>query len=213
MKILFVGNSFTARNDVPGMIATMAGSRGERLDHEIISRGGASLRSHWNRGDARAAIAGGRFHTVVLQEQSTLPVRNPVRMHENVRLFAEPIATAGARAALYVTWARQQSPDAQQAITGAYTTIAREIGAIVVPVGPVWHRFRTAHAEPVLYDRDMSHPSAAGSYLAACVFFTVLFRQSPLGLPVLVPNLTDAAARALQTAAAGAAEHKTTGDT
>lgn len=213
MKILFVGNSFTARNDVPGMIARMASSRGERLDHEIISRGGASLRAHWNRGDAQSAIADGGFDTVVLQEQSTLPVRNPRRMHENVRLFAGPIAAAGARAALYVTWARQQSPDAQQAITEAYTTIAREMGAVLVPVGPVWHRFRTAHAEPVLYDRDMSHPSAAGSYLAACVFFTVLFRQSPLGLPVLIPNLASAAARALQAAAADAGEHQTTGET
>ena len=213
MKILFVGNSFTARNDVPGMIAGMASSRGEQLDHEIISRGGASLRAHWNRGDAQAAIADRRFDTVVLQEQSTLPVRNPRRMHENVRLFAGPISAAGSRAALYVTWARQQAPEAQHAITEAYTTIAREIGAVLVPVGPVWHRFRTAHAEPALYDRDMSHPSAAGSYLAACVFFTVLFRQSPVGLPVLVPNLTDAAARVLQSAAAGAAEHQITGDT
>jgi hypothetical protein len=48
-------------------------------------------------------------------------------------------------------------------------------------VGLAWQKFLAAHDQPVLYDRDQSHPTAAGSYLAACVFL-VLFKANPLGI-------------------------------
>ena len=37
--------------------------------------------------------------------------------------------------------------------------------------------------EPELYFSDGSHPSPAGSYLAACTFYATLFHASPVGLP------------------------------
>src|SRR5687768_3953597 len=102
LNVLFIGNSFTARNDLPGLIATIAAAAGKRLDHRLISAGGASLRRHWNAGDAAKAIASGGYDYVVLQEQSTLPIKNRARMHENVRLFDTAIKSAGARTALYL---------------------------------------------------------------------------------------------------------------
>ena len=53
LKILFIGNSFTARNNLPGLLAQLAGTRGQKLDHRLIWAGGASLRMHWNKGDAQ----------------------------------------------------------------------------------------------------------------------------------------------------------------
>src|SRR5690242_18905047 len=103
LNVLFIGNSFTARNDLPGLVAQLAKARGQRLEHRLISAGGASLRRHWNGGQARAAIENGRYDFVVLQEQSTLPVKNAARMHENVRLFDSAIKAAGAKMALYMT--------------------------------------------------------------------------------------------------------------
>jgi hypothetical protein len=69
-----------------------------------LSIGGASLPTHWNKGEAVSAIESGRYDYVILQEQSTLPIKNARRMHENVRLFDEPIRASGARTALYMTW-------------------------------------------------------------------------------------------------------------
>ena len=180
--VLFVGNSFTARNDLPGLIATLAAARGKEFRHRLISAGGASLRTHWNAGEAVNAIRSGGYDAVVLQEQSTLPVRNATRMHENVRLFDGAIKAAGARAYLYMTWARRGTPESQTTITEAYKAIAKEVGATVVPVGIAWQTFLRRHALPVLHDRDGSHPTPAGSYLAACVFFALIFRESPVGI-------------------------------
>src|SRR3954470_24674697 len=94
-EVLFIGNSFTARNDLPGLIAQLAAARGRSMEHRLISAGGASLRTHWNAGEAQKAIRDGHYDRVVLQEQSTLPVKNARRMHENVRLFDEAIKAAG----------------------------------------------------------------------------------------------------------------------
>jgi lysophospholipase L1-like esterase len=181
-NVLFIGNSFTARNDLPGLIAGLAAARGRRMAYRLISAGGASLRTHWNAGHAHEAIRNGRYDAVVLQEQSTLPVKNATRMHENVRLFDEAIRAAGAKTVLYMTWARQHAPETQRAITDAYTAISRELDATVVPVGTAWQHFLRRHDQPGLYDKDGSHPSPAGSYLAACVFLAVLFRASPVGI-------------------------------
>src|SRR6185503_15796506 len=117
MKVLFIGNSFTARNDVPAMLAQLAEARGQHLEHQLISAGGASLRMHWNKGDAQKAILKPRRDWVVLQEQSTLPIKNAVRMHENIRLFDEVIRQSGAKMALYQTWARKNAPATQEPLS------------------------------------------------------------------------------------------------
>lgn len=177
MRVLFIGNSFTARNDVPGLVAWMARARGVVMETRLISRGGASLRMHWNKGEAAAAIRDGGYSAVVLQEQSTLPVKSAARMHESVRLFDGVIRGAGARTVLYMTWARRGEPGAQRVIAEAYTSIGREIGAAVAPAGLAWERALAGEGgdgAPVLHDKDGSHPTRAGSYLAACVLLRTL---------------------------------------
>lgn len=200
-KILFIGNSFTQRSDLPGLIAAMAAEREMEVKHELISAGGASLRNHWNAGRAAQAIAKGDYDYVVLQEQSTLPVKNAKRMAENVRLFDDVIKQAGAETVLYMTWAREHAPESQQAITDGYNSIGEEIGAIVVPVGLVWQKFLAKHESPMLYDRDQSHPSPTGSYLAACVFLAALLKINPVGIETEVKGLAAADRKALQNAA------------
>jgi hypothetical protein len=129
-------------------------------------------------------IANGRAgHLVVLQEQSTLPIKNAGRMHENVRLFDAAIKAAGAKTVLYMTWARRHAQQSQQAITDGYTTMAAELGADVIPAGVAWQRVLEQPKRPVLYDRDCSHPTLAGNYLAACCAFAAFFGGDAVGLP------------------------------
>ena len=89
----------------------------------------------------------------------------------------------------------------QQAITDAYTGIGRALGATVVPVGLAWQRFLRDNDEPVLHDRDQSHPTVAGSYLAACVFLAALLRVSPVGIDADVTGQSPEDRAALQAAA------------
>ena len=198
LRCLFIGNSFTQRNNVPGLIASMAEARGHAMEHKLISAGGASLRMHWNKGVAPTAIEQGGWDYVVLQEQSTLPVKNAQRTHENIRLFDEAIRASGAKMALYLTWAREKVPETQKALTDCYMSIGAELGATVVPAGVAWERALRAKDHPVLHDKDGSHPTLAGSYLAACVFLGVLFDESPVGIPFDAKGLTSAEIELLQ---------------
>jgi hypothetical protein len=174
LDVLFIGNSFTSRNQLPQLVAALV-APSHALRSATIYAGGASLRRHWNAGLAQRTLASQRWDHVVLQEQSTLPLKSPQRFHENVRLFAPAIAKHAATPLLYLTWSRASAPDAQRELTAALETIAREIGAGVVPVGIAWHALRTNHPQIPLYDADGSHPTPTGSYLAACVFAGSLF--------------------------------------
>ena len=204
LNVLFIGNSFTARNDLPGLVARFAAAAGRGLRHRLISAGGASLRRHWNAGEALAEIRGGTYDRVVLQEQSTLPVKNPARMHDSVRLFDQAIGAAGAQTVLYMTWARAHAPESQQAITDAYLSIGRELKVAVIPAGLAWQRFLSKHDSPVLHDRDGSHPTLAGSVLAACTAFGVLFDASLTEVRLSVDGLRGTDVALLQRTAAEA---------
>ena len=118
LRILFIGNSFTTRNDLPGMVNEFAEAQGVTIQHEVISAGGASLRRHFNAG-ATDRIAEGKWDYVVLQEQSTLPVKNRKRFHENVREYVPAITDGGARLVLYMTWARKKEPENQKPLPDA----------------------------------------------------------------------------------------------
>ena len=197
-NILFIGNSFTARNNMPQLLVDLAAARGRDVRFSMIQAGGASLRMHWNKGEAAKAIAKGQYDWVVLQEQSTLPVKNAQRMRENIELFVEPVAASGARMALYLTWARRNAPDSQNAITTAYKSASKETGATLVPAGIAWETFTAKHDTPLLHDKDLSHPTLAGSYLAACVFLAALFKENATGTETELKDVSAAERLALQ---------------
>jgi hypothetical protein len=187
-RILFVGNSFVARNDVPGLVRDLAASAGRASETASIVAGGASLRRHLNSGAVSEALEASSWHFVVLQEQSTLPIKNPVRYHENVRAIQAVITASGARTVLYMTWARRSAPETQAPLTDAVNAIGEEIGAAIAPAGTAWQEVLHAHPEIPLHAADGSHPTLAGSFLAACVLYGVIFQDRALEVKV-TPSL------------------------
>jgi len=68
-------------------------------------------------------------------------------------------------------------------------------------VGAAWETVVSAAPHPDLWQSDGSHPSVSGTYLAACVFYATIFRQSPVGLGY-ADGLPSGENRTLQSAAA-----------
>lgn len=193
VRVLFIGNSYTYVNELPYLFSQLAAStpRPKQVDAEMVVAGGATLQRLWDEGNALRALRQGHWDFVVLQEQSTLgdggvingiaQINDPKAFHESARLFDSEIRKAGARTVFFLTWARQNSPEWQSKLNSAYGDIARELDALLAPVGPAWQR--ALHEDPklLLYLGDKSHPTPAGSYLAACVFYAVMFGESPAG--------------------------------
>ena len=60
-----------------------------------------------------------------------------------------------------------------------YLMMADSNHAIVSPVGVVWNYIRSNYPLIELYQADDSHPTLAGTYAAACTFYSVIFRSNP----------------------------------
>ncbi|MGE3804538.1 MAG: SGNH/GDSL hydrolase family protein [Gemmataceae bacterium] len=181
IRVLFIGNSYTETNDLPGMCTRLVRSEDRPLHVESIVKGGYSLHKHWEDGEARAAIRRGNWDFVVLQDQSEMPVISPGKTIESGKLFADEIKKAGARTLLFVTWPKKNMGSNQDQILNTYTRLAQETGARLVPVGPVW--MQAGFAKVMFYRADESHPSPLGTYIAACVFYAVMRDKDPQGLP------------------------------
>jgi hypothetical protein len=80
-------------------------------------------------------------------------------------------------------FARRGQSQNQAAITKAYADIANERRALLAPVGAAWQAALEADPTLPFHQNDDSHPTAAGSHLAACVFYGLLYGQSSEGLP------------------------------
>jgi len=196
--MLFIGNSFTTKNDLPTLLSDIAqAGKGITIESKVISAGGASLRRHWNAG-AVSTITSETWDHVVFQEQSTLPVKNSNRFHENVRAFVPAMKESGAKMVLFMTWARKKEPENQTLLTDSYNQIGKELKASVVPVGTAWQKLLAKHDKPVLHAEDGSHPTIAGSYLAACTFYATLFGGDPTKIETDLSNVTDEERKLLQ---------------
>jgi hypothetical protein len=193
-RVLFVGNSYTTRNDMPAMLKELAAAAGVevQLETKVFAFGGASLAAHWNRGEVQRVLAEESWDAVVLQDQSTRPMRALKSMQKHVRLFVAAIDASVARPFLYMTWARKHEPDSQHVIASAYRELAQETGASLVPVGEVWREIGRLRPGLELYDADRSHPSIEGSYVAACVFLASLLGRMPKELSGVEGNLSQA---------------------
>jgi len=167
--------------------------------------GGATLKRLWEEGQAVAAIKRSGWDYVVLQEQSTLgfapmvnglpTIADPKVFQEYARLFDAEIKKTGAQTVFYLTWARQNAPETQAQLSAAYQAIANELKAKLAPVGLAWAAALEQNPGLALHREDKSHPTPAGTYLAACVFYATLYEQSPAGLTGVVmgqsPELLD----------------------
>lgn len=219
-RVLFLGNSFTQVNDLPRLVAqlTEAGTEPVHFEYEMRAPGGETLQAHARSNEVAALLHGRSWEWVVLQEQSRVPAyEGPTRtafMYPAARQLDALARACGARTVFYETWGYkkgdpQQGPGdsfeaMQQRLVDGYATIARELSAAVAPVGPAWARAHAARPGLELWGPDGMHPAPAGSYLAACVLYTVFHGHAPVGNP-FHGGLSDADARFLQQVAADTA--------
>ena len=166
-RVLFVGNSLTYANDLPGMIETVSSGR---VECESIAYPDFSLEDHWRKGDALAAIRrGGWTHVVLQQGPSSLPESRRVLV-QDARRFAREIRQQKAEVVLYGVWPDEGRRRFFDAVTASYAAAAEAADGALVPVGDGWQAAWARDASLPLYGPDGFHPSPMGTYLAALMF-------------------------------------------
>ena len=102
---VFVGNSYTFVNDLPGVLVGLAqAARGRRIVTGQHTPGGYTLEQHVKDGKAVEALQKQKWDVVVLQEQSVLPVVQPARMYAGAWKLHEMITIQKAQTLFYLTW-------------------------------------------------------------------------------------------------------------
>jgi hypothetical protein len=196
-RVLFIGNSLTTANDVPGIVEALSVADGERIICKTVAFGGYSLEDHWNRGDARRTIAEGGWTTVVLQQgPSSLP-ESRVLLVDYARRFADDAHRVGARTALYMVWPSADRQTDFDGVKTSYSAAARAVGGVLLPAGEAWRAAWKWNATLAFYGPDRFHPTPLGSYLAALVIYqrlsgrTAVRTRQPLkpgeGPPIAFP--------------------------
>jgi len=183
MRILFIGNSFTYANDLPGMLIGMMATKGISLETRSVTPGGCTLKKHWDDGNAVKAIREGGWNYVVIQEQSQMPVLHPAETLKYAALLVGEARKVGAEPVFYMTWAYKADPNMQPGLAATYTKAAKDANCLLAPVGLAWRRALKEDPKLVLHAKDGKHPSPQGTYLAASVFYATLLRRDPAGLP------------------------------
>jgi hypothetical protein len=198
-KVLFIGNSYTGVNNLPQMVGDIAVSVGDTLLFESNVPGGYTLKRHSTNVATLDKIRAGNWDYVVLQEQSQYPsfpieqVENDVFPYARFLDSIVKLKNPCSETVFYMTWGRKNGDPSNCAswppvctyagmdslLKLRYTMMADSNRAVLSPVGVVWNYIRKKFPQISLYQPDESHPSIAGTYAAACVFYAVLFRKDP----------------------------------
>ena len=218
-KVLFIGNSYTYFNNLPGMLTDLSTSLGDYVQPTSQVAGGATFQVHATNPATYTAINSADWDFVVLQAQSQEPSFPDSQVNSETLPFAEQMADSirnnsiCSNILMFMTWGRENGDPQWVPIStfdgmnsrlrNAYIRMADSIDASISPVGVAWKYVRDIYPSIQLYSPDGSHPSLEGSYLAACTFYASLFRKSPVGAS-FTSSLAPATAANLQLSAATA---------
>lgn len=197
-KILFIGNSFTYVNDLPAMLQELATEAGEEVLCDAVVKGGAKLSDcfdpeHQQYHNLAAKYPEQTWDTVILQDQSFNPVGDTENFLAAAKRIQAEVLQNGEQVFFYQTWAYKEDTakldtirmgyeEMYLGLKASYTKAAKEMSAGLAPVGDAFALCNSTYPRMALYKSDAFHPSKLGTYLAACVFFGVLFGRSPLEL-------------------------------
>jgi len=199
LDVFFLGNSYVYYNNLADQLAAMSRALpGPVLRTAHHLHGGFSLLRHLEDGHLPGALEtqandGEAWDIVIVQEHSRLgvPYANETAgtigdktpFLEGAEQIADIVSDIGADLVFYMTWAKEAFPGQTGALADAYVEAGRRHDAAVAPVGLAWDRVRTERPDIILFHPDGSHPSPAGTYLNASVFYAQLTGRSPVGAP------------------------------
>lgn len=200
-KVLFVGNSYTFYNNMPRILYKLAESAGKKILVDQSTFPGYWLDNHTSNEHTSYKLQKEDWDYVVIQEQSQVPTVKFWRdtsMKPSAKILDTIIKEKGAETVLFMTWGRQYGGEQllydyvssnfnnyshmQDSLESVYRELANYLDATLAPVGLAWENALTINQELNLWDEDQSHPTYEGSYLTACVFYTIFFNKSPVGL-------------------------------
>jgi hypothetical protein len=205
-KILFIGNSYTSVNCLPGLFKALSRSAGLAVEVGASMSDGFRFVDHEQLKATQDLINLAAWDFVILQNQS----QEPSFRSEDVIASQVPHAQAlvnaihkknpNAQIIYYVPQAHRQGDPAYcnsysqvcsfggmtEALINGYRQYQAATGGKLANAGGAWKAVVDDKAAPfsagLLWQNDDSHPTILGSYLTAATIFSTIFNRTPVGL-------------------------------
>lgn len=174
LYLLFLGNSHTSVNNLPGMVKSLAESDGSGRKVQVQMRTSAFLEEFAAQKPVKDLIASRRWHGIILQglklssshkyqydHTGAVEIGQLAKKHsDNPRFFAE--------------WPRRGWDEAGW-IVGQYGPTAKQAGVPIAKISLLWPPVLKEFPTIALWQGDGNHASQTGTYLAACGIYFSLF--------------------------------------
>ena len=217
-RILFVGNSHTFYNNLSAMFVNIINCQGYEGDVRELAYSYYTLKQYADTDDQGGALLDKTLEKlnwdfVILQENTSNALSSVAEeeMFPPSRILDEKIRASGGQSVFLMTWAprdgmkvgmrKQNRETIQSDLASTYMGIARELDALMVPAGVGFMRSVRDNPDIDLWDEDGQHPSSAGSYLTACILYSVIYQESPEDCPYVADLDTEVAKKLQKTAA------------
>lgn len=203
---------------MPSLVSALANADGNTLVKDQNTPGGYTLNGHSTDATSLNKIKGDSWDYVVLQDQSQLPSFPWTQVSTEVLPYAKNLsdsvrdANECAIPLFFNTWGRLNG-DPQwdsintfdkmnQRLANAYGVMADNNSGMRAPVGIGFDHIDNDNLAPIslamLFSGDGSHPSLHGSYLAACIFYEIIFETSSQGNSYVPSGISNTEATYIQ---------------
>lgn len=187
LRILFVGNSLTYYNDLPGLVQQLAAADGDHsrlVAVDMLAAAGASIAQHLEAGHLQRYLGSEEFHVVVFQDMGGWPLCPPdfpgcAESVPSIEQVVMLIRASGAEPLWFSSY--QPIPALQAALSEQAREISSRLNIRLADVGAAWTMHEAATDEGSIF-LDSGHPNLEGSLLAAA---TIL---NAMGLPIIEPG-------------------------
>lgn len=172
---LFVGNSLSYANDMPGILIEIAEAYDIKMGADCLCKPNYAIVDHWNEAELKVLLAAKDYTQVVLQQGPSSQAFGRSVLLEYGPKINSLAAEHEAKTAFYMVWPAKVYYATFQGVIDNYTEAARVSNADLFPAGQVWKDYIAATGDESLYGVDEFHPSRKGSFLAAWVIFRFLY--------------------------------------
>lgn len=202
VRVLFLGNSFLAANNLPAHFEGLAKQAGRNVTVQAHAPGGVyigdtrpGMRSHAYDPYVHQLIRSEKWDYIVAQDNQghysygygQFPGYAEVyKGHTILRDSLLKVNPCG-KLIMFSGWCFRDGfpgefPDGKsmnQRVYENYTYVNKTVGQIVAPVSISWNRIIDSLPAVELWSPDGAHPSNEGSYLAAATIYATIFRSNP----------------------------------
>ena len=171
MHILFIGNSLTYANNLPGTLSALALTTGDTIRTTDVSEPDFALVDHTYMGMSQSTLKLGGWQYVVLQQGPSSLQINRDSLIMLSQYWDAKIKAVGGKTALYSVWPQTVNFGTFARAIESYELASKAVNGLYLPVGAAWLAAWDKDASLPLYSVDGLHPTELGTYLAALVMY------------------------------------------